>query len=119
RLPLTALERLAEGMRPVTVATGDVLMREGEPGDGYDVIERGRFEVRTGGRVISTVGPGDGVGEIALLRSGPRTATVTALADGSVYVLDATAFRAAVAGPTSAAAAAAVIEERLARSAAG
>ncbi|HEY7132461.1 MAG TPA: cyclic nucleotide-binding domain-containing protein [Candidatus Limnocylindrales bacterium] len=79
----------------------------------------GLRRIEAGGRVVSTVGPGDGLGEIALLRSGPRTATVTALTDGWVYVFDATAFRAAVAGPTSAAAAAAIIDERLARSAAG
>jgi MFS family permease len=117
RLPLTALERLAEAMRPRRVGAGERLMTEGEPGSEYDVIAEGRFEVLVGDRPLTEVGPGDGVGEIALLRPGPRTATVAALTDGVVYTLDCAAFRAAVAGPTSAAAAAAIIEERLARSA--
>jgi len=119
RLPLTALERLAEAMQPRSVKAGERLMTEGEDGAEYDVIADGRFEVLVGDRVVTEVGPGDGVGEIALLRPGPRTATVSALTDGTVYALACTDFRAAVAGPTSAAAAAAVIEERLARSAPG
>ncbi len=118
RLPLTAIERVAEAMRPVTVAAGTVLVREGEPGDDYFVIADGRFEVRHGARVVSTAGPGDGIGEIALLRAVPRTATVVALDDGSVYRIGAAAFLAAVAGPTSAAAGAAIMDARLARSAA-
>jgi hypothetical protein len=119
RLPLTALERVAEAMRPVQVAPATTLVREGEPGDDYFVIEAGRFEVRHGSRVVSVAGPGDGMGEIALLRAVPRTATVVALDDGSVYRIGAAAFLAAVAGPTSAAAGAAIVDARLARSAAG
>ena len=119
RLPLTALERLAEAMRPTPVAAGTVLVREGEPGDMYYVIGAGRFEVRHGTRVLLEAGPGEGIGEIALLRAVPRTATVVALEDGLVYGLDSRAFLAAVAGPTSAAAGAAIVDARLARSAAG
>jgi len=119
RLPLTALERLAESMVPIDVPTGMILVREGEPGEDYYVIESGRFEVRHGPRVVSEVGPGDGVGEIALLRSVPRTATVVALEPGAVHRLDRAAFLMAVAGPTSAAAAAETVDLRLARSAAG
>ena len=118
RLPMTALEQLAESMRLVPVARGETLVREGDMGDAYFVIASGQFEVRTRTRVVTVVGPGEGVGEIALLRSVPRTASVVALGDGSVYVLDSGAFVAAVAGPTSAAAARIVMDERLARSAA-
>ena len=118
RLPLAALERLAEAMRPIPVPAGATLVREGDPGDAYFVISAGRFEIRHGARVISTVGPGDGVGEIALLRAVPRTASVVAIEDGSVYSLDSGAFLAAVAGPTSRAAGAAIVDARLARSAA-
>ena len=119
RLPLTALERLAEAMRPTPVAAGTLLVREGEPGNAYYVVASGRFEVRHGKRVLLEAGPGEGIGEIALLRAVPRTATVEALEDSLVYSLDSGTFLAAVAGPTSAAAAAAVVDERLARSAIG
>jgi CRP-like cAMP-binding protein len=63
--------------------------------------------------------PGDGIGEIALLRAVPRTATVAAIEEGLVFSLDSNRFLAAVAGPTSSAAATAVVDDRLARSAAG
>ena len=114
-LPLTALERLAEGMHQVSVGAGDVVMTEGEEGDVYAIVADGRFEVRQRGRVVSALGPGEGLGEIALLRSGVRTATVVALTDGSLDMIDCEVFLAAVAGPTSAAAAAAGIDERLSR----
>lgn len=116
RLPMTALERLGEAMRPQTVAAGTALMTEGEPGTTYVVIVDGDVEIRAGGRPVARCGPGDGLGEIALLRSVPRTATVVALTDIRLEVLGSADFLAAVAGPTSAAAAAAVIDERLARS---
>jgi MFS family permease len=119
RLPITALERVAEAMQPVTVAAGTTVVREGDSGDAYFVIDSGRFEVRNGTRVVSVVGAGDGIGEIALLRAVPRTASVVALQDGTVFSVDSGAFLAAIAGPTSSAAAAAIVDARLARSAAG
>lgn len=116
RLPMTALERLAEAMRPQTVAAGTAIMIEGEPGTAYVVIIDGEVEIRAGGAPVARCGPGEGVGEIALLRSVPRTASVVALTDARLEILGSADFLAAVAGPTSAAAAAAVIDERLARS---
>jgi CRP-like cAMP-binding protein len=74
--------------------------------------------VSSAGRPIATGGPGDGFGEIALVRAVPRTATVVARTAVQLEVVECADFLAAVAGPTSAAAAAAVIDERLARSAA-
>jgi MFS family permease len=117
-LPLTALERLAEATRPARSAAGTTIVRQGEPGRDYFVIERGEVEVRVDDRPIARGGPGDGFGEIALVRDVPRTATVVAVTDVELEVVDSADFLAAVAGPTSAAAAASVIDARLARSAA-
>jgi MFS family permease len=117
RMPMTALERVAGALELVTFAPGDVPMREGEPGDRYLIIVTGEVEVTQAGRLINRCGPGEGIGEIALLRAGPRSATVTALSRTEVYSLASADFLAAVAGPTSAAAARRVAEERLGRSA--
>jgi MFS family permease len=108
-LPLTAVERLAEGLVPVTFHAGDVLMRQGDPGDRFIVVSEGQVDVRIDDRSVQRLGHAAGVGEIALLRSSPRTATVVALTEVSGYCMDAGTFLAAVSGP-----AAALVTERIA-----
>jgi MFS family permease len=112
-LPLTALDRLAEQLAPVSFQPGDVLMRKGEPGEHYLLIADGEVEVSDDGHVLRTCGAGDGVGEIALLHRVPRTATVTACSRVEAYAIDAGTFLAAVAGPSGSAIAAAVAASRL------
>jgi len=119
-LPIAALERLAGGMRRASYPPGAVIMTEGETGESYAVIDRGRVEVSAGGRVLRTQGPGEGFGEIALLRASPRTATVTTLAPVDAWLIDCSTFLEAVTGhPASTVAASAVVSERLGRGQAG
>jgi MFS family permease len=113
-LPLTAVERLVEGLVPVTAPAGSALMTQGEPGDRFVVIATGEIEVIVDGRPIRRLGPGAGVGEIALLRRSPRTATVRAVTDVTGYSVDAATFLAAVAGPAAAAVTERLVTERLA-----
>ena len=75
-LPLPAIEQLARGLEPVQVSAGQVVFRQGDQADRYYVIESGAAEVIGDGRLVTTLGPGDGFGEVALLRKVPRTATV-------------------------------------------
>ena len=112
-LPLTALDRLAENLELVSFEPGDVVMRKGEPGDQYVLIAEGEVEVRDDGHLLRVCGPGDGVGEIALVRRTPRTATVVARTRVAGYGIAAATFLAAVAGPAAAAAVAAVASARL------
>ncbi len=109
-LPMTAVERVAAGLVPVAAPAGTALMTQGEAGDRFVVISSGEIEVTVDGRPIHRLGPGSGVGEIALLRSSPRTATVTAVSDVTGYSVDAPTFLCAVAGP-----AAAAVTERMAQ----
>ena len=115
-LPLTALDRLAEGMSLCSFAPGEVVMRKGDSGEHYILIADGEVDVSDDGKALVTLGPGDGLGEIALLRRVPRTATATARTPVTGYAIDAPAFLAAVAGPAAAAAAEAVVADRLERS---
>jgi len=115
-LPLTALDRLAENLVAVSYAAGDVVMREGDLGDEYVLIEHGEVDILADGRSVGTCGPGDGVGEIALLRRVPRTATVVARTPVDGYSIDAPTFVAGVSGPAAGAAAEAVMSSRLERS---
>jgi hypothetical protein len=114
-LTLSAIERVASAMRPATFAAGETIMREGEIGDRYVVVDDGTAEVTMAGRPINRLGPGDGFGEIALIQAVPRTATVTAETPIVAYELDRSDFLEAIANPGSAAAAAAISAERLAR----
>jgi MFS family permease len=103
------LERLALALRPLEVAAGTDVVREGEPGEDFYVIDAGEAEVL--GRRL---GPGESFGEIALLREIPRTATVRAVTDLALYALDRQTFVDAVTGQdASLAVADAVIGERL------
>ena len=116
-LPITAVERVALGLRPVSAAAGTALMTQGEPGDQFIVIASGEIEVIVDGQPIHRLGPGAGVGEIALLRHGPRTATVVALTDVTGYSVDAATFLAAIAGPAAAAMTERMAQANLQRSA--
>jgi serine/threonine protein phosphatase PrpC/CRP-like cAMP-binding protein len=58
---------------------GDVVMREGEPGDRMFVTLSGRLQVSRGNAVLDEYGAGDHMGEMALIRSATRSATVTVL----------------------------------------
>ena len=77
-LPPPVQERLAHVLVPVTVPAGEIVVREGETGDRFWIIEEGQALVSIDGQPVRQLGPGDSFGEIALLRDVPRTATVQA-----------------------------------------
>ncbi len=110
-LPLAALERVATGMREVRFAPGERLMTQGDRGDTFVVIEEGAVDVVMDGRTHHREGPGAGIGEIALLRSIPRTATVTAVGPVEAWAIDCETFVDAVTGHEGSAAAAEVVVE--------
>jgi RimJ/RimL family protein N-acetyltransferase len=74
---------LARELSPVAADAGDVLMRQGDSADYFLIIHTGRVEVAhqsdDGYSFTADVEAGRIVGEIALLRHSPRTATVTAV----------------------------------------
>jgi len=97
-LPAPAIEGLAAALRPVRLEAGAVLIRQGDPGDAYFAIAAGELDAEQDGHFLGRYGRGDGVGEIALLRAVPRTATVTAHTAATVYRLDRDLFLTAVLG---------------------
>jgi CRP-like cAMP-binding protein len=72
------LEELASLTTQIDIPAGTELMREGALAHEFFVIEDGLAEVRLAGERIAELGPGDFFGEIALVETGRRTATVTA-----------------------------------------
>lgn len=96
RLPEPILERLARGLVAATASAGEIVIREGDPGDRVYFVESGSVEVTKEGRHIAYLGPGEIFGEIALLRAVPRTATVTATEDSTFQTLERDIFLPAV-----------------------
>ena len=62
-----------------TLTAGDVLARQGDPGDELYLLLDGILEVAVDGQKVGDIGPGAVIGEHAILESSPRTATLTAL----------------------------------------
>jgi len=96
---LAQIDRLVDD---IWFAKGDVLARQGTPARQAFVIVSGTASVSVDGTAIADVGPGDCVGEMALLARpvGVRSATVTATSDMNVLVLEARCFSALVDVPS-------------------
>ena len=104
RLPIFAglsAARVEDALRqlaPVTVAAGQVVIRQGDDADRFFVIVSGRFDVSRAADALSepvhvrVLGPNDVFGELGLLRREPRSATVRALDDGLLFSMEREAF---------------------------
>lgn len=79
------IERLAD---EVDVADGHVLMRQGDLGHEFFMIIDGRVRIERDGQTLATLGPGDYLGEIALIEEGRRTASATAEGPTKLLVID-------------------------------
>jgi PPM family protein phosphatase len=77
----------------INVATGDVLIKEGEPGDELFILLSGQVEVISEGVNITTLGPGNQFGELALVDDRPRSATIKALEPSRLLLLTRADFR--------------------------
>ena len=84
RKDLEAVERLAD---TVDMQAGKMLMKQGDHGNEMYVIASGSVRVERNGKEIATIGPGQAVGEMALLSEGPRTATVTTREPTTAFVI--------------------------------
>jgi CRP/FNR family transcriptional regulator len=87
------LRRLAKVMSERTFRAGEAIMTEGQSGVGFFVIEDGQATVTLRGETLRRLGPGDYVGEVALIDEGPRSATVVADTDARCRGMAAWEFR--------------------------
>jgi CRP-like cAMP-binding protein len=92
------MEELASGIRKEVVEPGTDVVRQGERGDTFYVIEGGRLEVLVDGRPVRVIGAGESFGEVALIRDVARTATVRAVEPSQLAVIGREQFLAAVMG---------------------
>ena len=92
QLPAAHIDELLKRFERIKVARSETVIREGDEGDYYFVVESGRFQVErlVGGAkvVLAELKSGDAFGEEALVSEAKRNATVVALGDGVVLRLD-------------------------------
>jgi len=87
RVPLFArvkpkdLKKLGKRMTERSFGEGETITTQGETGLGFFVIEDGNATVSRDGQIVRNLGPGEYFGEVALIDSGPRSATVIASTD--------------------------------------
>ena len=82
------LEQIAPFVSEVSVSEGKHLVDEGDYAYTFMAIEEGSAEVRRGDEVVAQLGPGDFFGEVGLLDTERRTATVVATAPMRLITLD-------------------------------
>jgi hypothetical protein len=97
-LDIPTVDHLAQQLRARLAPAGEEIVRQGDVGDRFYIIDRGRVEVTADGRSVAELGPGAYFGEIALLRDVPRTATVRTLDETRLLTLERDQFLAAVTG---------------------
>jgi CRP/FNR family transcriptional regulator, cyclic AMP receptor protein len=93
------IRALAKSCTERSYAAGEVIVRQGSPGVGLFIITRGKVKIvkqlEAGNQLeIATHGPGEVIGELAVLDGAPRTANVIAVEDTSCLVLASWAFNA-------------------------
>src|SRR5262249_37331110 len=92
-LPTEFLHPLVASARPVSLAASQTLFVAGDDGDGCYRVEEGLLKasvsVVTGGeRILAILGPGSVVGELSMIDSAPRSASVIALRDSKLSFVD-------------------------------
>lgn len=86
------LPKIAGAVRTIRVAAGGIIFKEGDPGDAMYVVDEGRVEIVLGSldaeaRVLSHIGPGGVLGEMAILDDKPRSATARAEVDSTLRLV--------------------------------
>lgn len=97
----TQAKQVYDVMKRVAVHRGDVVIRQGDQGDWFYVVEEGEYVVtlNQGGKDVEILkyttqgGANPCFGELALMYSKPRAATVTAVTDGVLWAMDRRSFR--------------------------
>lgn len=82
------LKAVARLMTELELKEGATLTRQGEPGREFMVISRGTAKVEIDNETVAHLGPGDFLGELAVISGTPRTATVTATSEMTVEILN-------------------------------
>lgn len=101
RVPPSHIQQLFVRFEEIKASPGELIVKEGEPGDYFYVLESGRAEVSDkGGRVLAELTPGGYFGEEALVGDTTRNANVRMLSSGRLMRLEKADFKALLQVPT-------------------
>ncbi|MDD5630110.1 MAG: cyclic nucleotide-binding domain-containing protein [Elusimicrobia bacterium] len=88
------LRKVLYFVKALVFDAGEAVFAKGDDGDSFYVIESGRVEARVpgflGSKVLSSMGPGDFFGELALILKQPRSASIVCVEDTICFALDRT-----------------------------
>lgn len=85
--------KLADSLSTVSFGPEEVIIKQGDVGDNFYIIENGQAEVVLNDEVVGKLDKGNYFGEVALINDSPRTATVKSLTSLSLVTLDKNAFK--------------------------
>lgn len=88
-----ALHRVLGSLKEHKASSGEVIIKQGDEGDYFYVVESGAVEYLVNDQVVGKGGPGASFGELALMYNSPRAATVKATSDSVLWALDRMTFR--------------------------
>ena len=91
-LSLAEATDFLDGGKPRSFGIGEVLLKEGAPGDTLLVITAGQVSVRTGELQLAVEGPGATLGEMSLIDPAPRSATVVGVKSGTLIEISRESF---------------------------
>jgi CRP-like cAMP-binding protein len=72
---------------------GQTIVQKGAPGDGFYLVLEGAVEVRSGGQILSKLGPGQFFGEMSIFDNQPRSADVVTIEPSRILFLSANSFK--------------------------
>ncbi|XP_071442556.1 cAMP-dependent protein kinase type I regulatory subunit isoform X1 [Hetaerina americana] len=89
-----------DAMFPVNFLPGEIIIRQGDEGDNFYVIDVGEVEVFVSSELVTTIGEGGSFGELALIYGTLRAATVRAKTDVKLWGIDRDSYRRILMGST-------------------
>lgn len=89
-----------DAMFPVVAKCGDEVIRQGDEGDNFYIIEQGSVQVVVNNKSVSSISEGGSFGELALIYGTPRAATIKATTDLKLWAIDRDTYRRILMGST-------------------
>ncbi|ORY07209.1 camp-binding domain-like protein [Basidiobolus meristosporus CBS 931.73] len=91
---------IVDAMFERKVVAGEDVIKQGDEGDNFYVVDDGLFDIIVNGKHVIQVGQGGSFGELALMYNTPRAATVRAVTDGVLWAVDRVTFRRSITNNT-------------------